>query len=90
MELVSPRQASIPIIVEQGYILLISYILFSRLSACIGLAKVPYMGIGKLFSLSNVPTRGPRQSPIHLSVPIQTIMVCGLIYFFKKDYIVRF
>lgn len=35
--------------------------------------------IRKLFLISDVPTKGPRQSPIHLSVPMHIIRVLSFI-----------
>ena len=47
--------------------------------AWIGEEIVPYIGSGNRLSFNRVPTRGPKQSPMHLSVPIQTIIVLSFI-----------
>ena len=57
-------------------------------NAWIGLEIVPYIGRGSKLFFKKVPTNGPKESPIHLSVPIQIITVSSLIIFINSSVIV--
>jgi len=71
-----PKQASIAIMYGFLYLEFIIEIVSFKFLACTGFSKLPNkLTLPLIKNLSFSPTRGPKESPVDLSVPMHTITI---------------